>query len=550
MISRGHLLGILYLWQSEVAPKLPVEKVNKLKELANEAIETLQMDMFETLGATTTKEKAEVELPALWLDISTPRWQIVGANDNWVKLTGITMADMADCEGLLDIMAPANETALSKAVASVDLDHPRSVPAIMSPTASEGCSLQFAFAMTPYLENALPEGIASSEMATFVGGVIWKVEVHARIQSMESTYKPSSNKASRAGSLAYSLGDVSNSTWHTSANTSGGFGDSHYVGMSSKSSDKASRALSATLGPPGCLQGASDVTIPPRLATLQLGELIGKGSFGKVYFGTLNECPVAVKVMQAPPGSADVLWAAQYETMIASDLQHDNIVQTIDWCEHVDPMLGGIVWIVQELCDRGSLNVSLERGLLRGKDCKDPTKSPPDLVAYLETALDVARGMQYLHSHDVLHGDLSSNNIMLVTADTPRGFIAKINDFGLSRALGEQDVSTKTIGTVSHMCPELLLDGVNSKAGDVYSFGVALWEMWKGARAFAGCSQAQVIFAVTCSNGGGTLKIPTDAPQDIALMIKECLDSREHRPSFDDIVPKLEAMLDREVKSV
>jgi hypothetical protein len=78
----------------------------------------------------------------------------------------------------------------------------------------------------------------------------------------------------------------------------------------------------------------------------------------------------------------------------------------------------------------------------------------------------------------------------------------------------------------------------------VYSLGVLLWEMWKGMRAFNGCSQAQIIFALTCSpNGDGALKIPTDAPEAMAKLMEECLSSRESRPTFEDIVPRLEAML-------
>jgi Protein tyrosine and serine/threonine kinase len=548
MISRDHLLGILYLWQAEVNPLLPVEKVDRLKELAKKAVDALQLEMFKTLGAFSEKEKAEIELPALWLDVSTPRWQIMGANSNWVKLTGVSMADMANYPGLLDFMVPVNEARLLKAVAAVNRDYPRSIPLIMSPRARQGSTLQFAFALKPY-SGPLPEGIASSEIPV-IGGDIWKVEVHALVQAVESEYKVAT-RAHRYGSIASTISTFAGDgmMWQGSNSSAGGGGgggvndsrgpnNNNYIFSSKASSDKASHALSVSLGPPGSLQGASDVTIPPRLATLQLGELLGKGSYGKVYFGTLNDRPVAVKVMQAPPGSSDLLWAAQYETMVASDLEHDNIVQTIDWCEHVDPMLGGIVWIVQELCDLGSLNVALENGLLR----KDFDKTnPPDMHAYLESAIDVARGMQYLHHYDVVHGDLSSNNIMLVSVDNDRGFIAKINDFGLSRALGGQDVSTKTIGTISHMCPELLLDGIHSKSGDVYSFGVALWEMWSGTRAWSGCSQAQVIFAVTCA--GTSLKIPANAPEEVVVLMKECLAPRASRPTFDEIVPRLEAML-------
>ena len=52
----------------------------------------------------------------------------------------------------------------------------------------------------------------------------------------------------------------------------------------------------------------------------------------------------------------------------------------------------------------------------------------------------------------------------------------QVADFGLSRKLNIQSkLSTETVGTITHMPPELLIDGVMSKAGDVFAFGVLLW---------------------------------------------------------------------------
>lgn len=69
--------------------------------------------------------------------------------------------------------------------------------------------------------------------------------------------------------------------------------------------------------------------------------------------------------------------------------------------------------------------------------------------------------MTYLHSLDILHGDLTGGNILLVSSNKDsRGFIAKVADFGLSRVLSAEAVSTGTYGTVTHMPPELLTTGL------------------------------------------------------------------------------------------
>jgi serine/threonine protein kinase len=88
---------------------------------------------------------------------------------------------------------------------------------------------------------------------------------------------------------------------------------------------------------------------------------------------------------------------------------------------------------------------------------------------------EVATGMCYLHARSVLHGDLKGTNILLSSCPgNPFGQIAKISDFGISRALdgGRSYRKTHTLGTVTHMPPEQLRQGKMSPAGDVYAFGV------------------------------------------------------------------------------
>ncbi len=82
------------------------------------------------------------------------------------------------------------------------------------------------------------------------------------------------------------------------------------------------------------------------------------------------------------------------------------------------------------------------------------------LHIYRATAHEIAAALAYLHSQDLLHGDLTGGNILLASSDADeRGFCAKVADFGLSRTLGSEPVDTGTYGTVTHMPPELLTTG-------------------------------------------------------------------------------------------
>ena len=96
-------------------------------------------------------------------------------------------------------------------------------------------------------------------------------------------------------------------------------------------------------------------------------------------------------------------------------------------------------------------------------------------VDIIQTCQDIARGMKYLHDNNVIHGDLKSSNILLQrNAADPRGYVAKVADFGLSRQMvsGQTHMSTSFFGTVTHMPPEVLMQGHLSLGADIYSFGM------------------------------------------------------------------------------
>lgn len=81
---------------------------------------------------------------------------------------------------------------------------------------------------------------------------------------------------------------------------------------------------------------------------------------------------------------------------------------------------------------------------------------------YINRSLGCCSAMAYLHGLDILHGDLSGNNILLAcNSDDQRGFTAKVADFGMARMVGGGEVvQTRAIGTITHMPPELMLEGM------------------------------------------------------------------------------------------
>jgi serine/threonine protein kinase len=273
---------------------------------------------------------------------------------------------------------------------------------------------------------------------------------------------------------------------------------------------------------------------------IQLGTLLGAGSFGRVYAGTWQGSPVAVKVITH--SRADDTRISQELTLSVS-FDHPNLVRALhyvkvdinpqapdfsegdsdvflpagavgvftlpeDWAvvqktqqaaaaaaAKNAPAIDTETWIVMDLMDQGNLAVALRHGNI----FIDDRTGALDMGRLLRRALDVASGLAYLHSRSVCHGDLKWENVLLKSErqDTD-GVIAKIADFGLSRALafGQSHLSTRRYGTVTHMPPELLVAGKLTPAADVYSFGIMLWELVSRSLPFEGLHHGEVIHRV------------------------------------------------------
>jgi serine/threonine protein kinase len=194
-------------------------------------------------------------------------------------------------------------------------------------------------------------------------------------------------------------------------------------------------------------------------------------------------------------------------------------------------------WLVLEYCDRGSLHEALEaRRFVRKAD------GSLDLLGMYRSLIDIASGMDYLHSMGVLHGDLKTANVLLKsTATDPRGAACKLADFGLSRMLemDKSHISTQTYGTVAYMPAELLNNGRMTKAVDVYSFGMLMWELFTGSPPYSGLTVGQILVAVVYQNQRPP--VPDDCPEAYRAIMEACWHADPtQRPTFDTISKNLQ----------
>lgn len=153
---------------------------------------------------------------------------------------------------------------------------------------------------------------------------------------------------------------------------------------------------------------ASDISWIRRL---QFGKMIGCGSHGQVYVVDLDGQTYAAKILRAC--SRQEAMHLSSEAKLNLKFSHDNIVTTYKCVaiSHERTSLAGKLnrdcvndvscemWILQELCAAGSLHTALEDQLFEVGTVEEKEK----LVC--SVALDIARGLEYLHSQDIIHGD-------------------------------------------------------------------------------------------------------------------------------------------------
>eukprot|EP01119_Soliformovum_irregulare_P024948 TRINITY_DN9083_c0_g1_i1.p1 TRINITY_DN9083_c0_g1~~TRINITY_DN9083_c0_g1_i1.p1 ORF type:complete len:738 (-),score=215.19 TRINITY_DN9083_c0_g1_i1:14-1966(-) len=276
---------------------------------------------------------------------------------------------------------------------------------------------------------------------------------------------------------------------------------------------------------------------------ISTGRVVGQGSFGVVHVVTVGGQQYAVKEFRADfhkISEEDAEVALMYfrtELTLAKMLDHKNIVKFIGACMDYPHLC-----IVMEYVPLQGLDIVLQE-----------RRNKINWIMTLKFALDIARGMTYLHSCNVIHRDLKSSNLLVASLSPDAEANVKITDFGISRIVdrtrtGFVRTMTRDVGTILWSAPEVLKREKYTEKADVYSFGVIFWELV--ARYYAKTykspySEIQHVRDVRKSiTGGVQLQIPNDCPADVRILLKECWNLVYlQRPTFENIVQRLEEII-------
>ncbi|KAL0026084.1 hypothetical protein WJX79_008571 [Trebouxia sp. C0005] len=254
--------------------------------------------------------------------------------------------------------------------------------------------------------------------------------------------------------------------------------------------------------------------------------VLGSGAYGIVYKAIRNGVQeVAIKILAAADDQQ--LHAFKKEIAVLRSLSYDrNLVQFYGAClEREHAML------VLEYMEGGDLYQAIQEN-----------SYPLDtrLLSWYQKggtiALDIAKGLVYLHQNNVVHMDVKSKNILL----DKEYKVAKIADVGLARVLGNT-VSTRglPLGTFHYAAPELLVGDRNlvTEKVDIYSFGVVLWEIVTQDRGRRGQLRQT--------------KVPEECPAQIESLIDQCVSPSPHsRPTAREVHDIIEGALQKRTNSL
>ncbi|XP_038987643.1 serine/threonine-protein kinase STY17-like isoform X6 [Phoenix dactylifera] len=259
----------------------------------------------------------------------------------------------------------------------------------------------------------------------------------------------------------------------------------------------------------------SDWEIDKRL--LKMGDRIACGSCGDLYRGTYLGQDVAIKVLRSEHLNEALGVEFAQEVMILREVYHRNVVRFIGACTKRPQLC-----IVTEYMTGGNLYDLLHKH-----------HNVLELSLLLKFAIDISRGMSYLHQNDIIHRDLKTANLLMDTNN-----VVKVADFGVARFQSQEGDMTAETGTYRWMAPEVINHQPYDHKADVFSFSIVLWELVTSKVPYETMTPLQAAL------GGLRPEIPENTHPKLVELMKRCWEAvPAKRPSFSEITIELEELL-------
>ncbi|XP_006655137.1 serine/threonine-protein kinase STY13-like [Oryza brachyantha] len=263
------------------------------------------------------------------------------------------------------------------------------------------------------------------------------------------------------------------------------------------------------------------------LSRLQINDFVKQGSQGTLFCGKYDGRDVAVKLLEwgrdghSTPEQIICLGESLRELAAAWDeMDHPNIAKFIGAFIGKSPPPDTTSFVLTERLNGGTLREYLDKHT----KCKLNYKNAVNL------ALGMARGLSYLHSRQIVHHNVRTENMLL-----DDNVNIKIADFGVSCIDSDPKDMTGRTGTSCYKAPEVLDGKPYNHKCDVYSFGICLWEIY--------CCANFIDVTSAALHNQLRPKIPKCCPQDMARIMRMCWDVEPaSRPEMHEVVGMLEKL--------
>jgi len=289
---------------------------------------------------------------------------------------------------------------------------------------------------------------------------------------------------------------------------------------------------------------------------LQLGDVVGVGAEGRVYQGQFQGQTVAVKetlLVTSPRGTEGLNNKDEQQLMLQESellrrLVHPSIITYYGTAFNRHSVYVVIEWAIG----------SLDYYLYHNKDQQHTMQmlaAPLDsLGSKLDTILQIAQGVHFLHTRRVIHRDLKTQNVLVTRVEPSSGnLVCKLTDFGLA-CMQNKRLKTSNVGTPAYLAPEVLSSEAAceySESVDVYSFGILLIEILSKERPYAEqASNLDVVALAILILKGTRPRIHEAIPTALKDLASSCWrDTPKERPTMGQVLHRLQQFLQDSQKS-
>ena len=239
-------------------------------------------------------------------------------------------------------------------------------------------------------------------------------------------------------------------------------------------------------------------------------EKIGSGGMSDVYKAKCHKLNryVAIKVLKAEY-SEDKTFVSKFraEAQSAAGLMHSNIVNVYDVGEEE-----GIYYIVMELVEGITLKKYIDK------------KGKLGIREAVSIAIQVAQGIEAAHKHNIVHRDIKPQNIMI----SKEGKV-KVTDFGIAKAASSNTINSTVMGSVHYISPEQARGGYSDDKGDIYSFGIMLFEMLTGRVPFEGDTTVAVALQHIQDDIVSPKEYVSEIPISVEKIVLKCTQTKAEK---------------------